>query len=256
MIFNNLIIASVVGLAVTSSRASAQECTSVESITCSQVSTPPTLDGSTDDWTSVDITEAPLTGAMNSIPYPHGNAKIRCVHDTNKVYFLFEIPGLYRFDTEDNHLCAAVSSMFKMGEDAKLFNMGGCPLALTDCPVDGIADCDDYKVDIGGHWELKTTEQGVYYGTNDGTGDDALANKDDEYAVSPWCRMDDDDVLAANEWEGAWLYVNATDGADADEVGTYVFEMARSLKTKSDESDKQLEVGEAEEFGFAFWVSI
>ena len=76
-----------------------------------------------------------------------------------------------------------------------------------------------------------------------------LANKDDEYAVSPWCRMDDDDGLAANEWEGAWLYVNATDGADADEVGTYVFEMARSLKTKSDESDKQLEAPVARKIG-------
>lgn len=193
---------------------------------------------------------------MNSIPYPHGNAKIGCVHDTNnKVYFLFEIPGLYRFDTEDNHMCAAVSSMFKMGEDAKLFNMGGCPLALTDCPADGDGahSCDDYKVDIGGHWELKTTEQGVYFGTNDGTGDDAVANKDDEYAVSPKCRMDDDDELAANEWEGAWLYVN---GTGSKEVGRYVFEMARSLKTKSEESDKQMEVGKAVEFGFAFWVSI
>ena len=76
-----------------------------------------------------------------------------------------------------------------MGEDATLYNI---PMAAADCPADSSA-CIDYLVDIGGHWELKTNEQGVYYGTNTDTGDDLIANKDDEYAVSPFCRMDDDD---------------------------------------------------------------
>eukprot|EP01083_Nonionella_stella_P205144 747312_1 len=139
--------------------------------------------------------------------------------------------------------------------------MGGCPLALEDCPSDS-TECDEYKVDIGGHWELKTTEQGVYYATNEDTGDDVVANKDDEFSVSPQCRMDDDDALAANEWEGAWSYVDGNDvsvigrtDSNSDEVvlGSYVFEMARSLTTISDETDAQLEAGKDIDYGFAFW---
>ena len=112
--------------------------------------------------------------------------------------------------------------------------------------------CDPYKVDVGGHWELKTTKMGIAYGVNGGTGDDVLANKDDEYAVGPYCRFDDDDAKAANEWEGAWLYSNSSLGDE----GSYIFEMSRSLQTASTETDAQLEAGKATDFGFAFWVSI
>jgi hypothetical protein len=143
--------------------------------------------------------------------------------------------------------------MFKMGEDATLINMGGCPLA-GDCEA-APEGCDPYKVDLGGHWELKGTEMGVAYGTNEGTGDDAIANKDDEYAVGAFCRFDDDDDDAANEWEGAWLHTNPTQiEREAAEEGFYVFEMARSLQTASDETDAQLEPGTVIDFGFAFWV--
>ena len=101
----------------------------------------------------------------------------------------------------------------------------------------------------------------VLYGPNESTGNDEVANKDDEYAVSPVCREDDNDTSAANEWEGAWLHTSPIeiersidDGAD--DEGSYVFEMARTLKTASAETDAQLEVGESVDFGFAFWVSL
>jgi hypothetical protein len=251
MIYSNLIVATALGLYQAS--AQSQSCTPVESITCVPAQSTPTLDGNMDEWSSVEVTEAPLTAAMTaaSYPYGNGNVKIQCVYDQEKVYFVFQIPGPYSFDTVDNHLCASVSTMFKMGEDATLYNMGGCPLAAADCPADSSA-CEDYLVDIGGHWELKTTEQATYYGTNTDTGNDLIANKDDEYAVSPFCRFDDDDGMASNEWEGAWIYVN---GTSPDEVGSYVFEMARSLSTSSNESDAQLEAGKATDFGFAYWVS-
>ena len=199
MIYSNLIVAAVLGLYRAS--AQSQSCTPVESITCVPAQSTPTLDGNTDEWSSVEVTEAPLTAALTSVPYSHGNGnvKIQCAYDQDKVYFVFQIPGPYSFDTVDNHLCASVSTMFKMGEDATLYNMGGCPLAAADCPADSSA-CIDYLVDIGGHWELKTNEQGVYYGTNTDTGDDLIANKDDEYAVSPFCRMDDDDGMASFPW--------------------------------------------------------
>ena len=247
-------------------QASAATCTSIESITCVPVSKSPILDGDSEDWSNVETFEVPITGAMTSQPYPRGNgsAKIQCVHDAERVYFLFEVPGLYRFSTEDNHKCASISTMFKMGELATLLNMGGCPMA-GDCTTvpEG---CDPYKVDLGGHWELKTTEMIKAYGINEGTGNDLVANKDDEYAVGPYCRFDDDDDKAANEWEGAWLHsspiaieraATATGADDEDEdEGSYIFEMSRSLQTASTETDAQLEAGKAIDFGFAFWVSI
>lgn len=121
-------------------------CTSVESITCLPVSTAPTLDGDVSDWTSVETFETPLTGALTSAAYPNGNLKMQCVYDTDRVYFLFEVPGAYRLyvsfdfnasyrwifvltllilarcsDNADNHKCAAISTMFKMGEEAMLY---------------------------------------------------------------------------------------------------------------------------------------
>jgi hypothetical protein len=174
--------------------------------------------------------------------------------------------------------------MFKMGEDATFFNMGGCPLG-DKCESDP-EGCESYKVsalalhvykmhemfinpntrhpfakhlrpfaqvDLGGHWELKTTTMGVAYGTNEDTGDDLVANKDDEYAVYPTCRYDDNDAKAANEWEGAWLHSNPTAAERSAAEDVYVFEMARSLQTASAESDAQLEPGTAIDFGLAFW---
>ena len=87
-------------------------------------------------------------------------------------------------DTEDNKMCASISTMFKMGEEVTLIDMGGCPLAPSDKCESAPGGCDPYKVDLGGHWELKTTKMDEYYGTNEGTGNDLNANNNDKYAVS------------------------------------------------------------------------
>jgi hypothetical protein len=229
----------------------AAECTSVESITCKPTLIPPTLDADLSEWTGVDAFETPLTGAMDSKMYAHGNVSIKCVYDAEKIYYAFEIPGKYRFDAADNHLCTSVSTMFQIGEKASLFNMGGCPLAdAVDCSA-APGGCSDYLVDIGGHFELKTTERKVRYGEDldSGTGNNLVANNDDEYAVGPFCRFDDDDSLAANEWAAAWDHTNATDGS----MGNYIFEMSRYLKTASNATDAQLQGGNTINFGFAFW---
>jgi hypothetical protein len=269
----------------------------------------PTLDGKTEDWSGVQVFEEPLTGALTSKPYDFGSGtvKIRCGYDAERIYFLFEVPGKYRFAKDNNHMCASISTMFQMGDDAELYNMGesssckinlvlhslplltsqqtipgNCPLA-SNCNDDSSAipgGCNSYKVDLGGHWELSTTgklvthyflgsslylhlsfllfaatEMGVAYDTNEGNGDDAVANKDDEYAVNPLCRFDDDDAKAANEWKGAWLHSNpiAIERANTNGEGTYIFEMSRALQTDSVETDAQLEVGGTVGFGFAFW---
>ena len=126
--------------------------------------------------------------------------------------------------------------------------MGNCPHAAISC-ADDPSLCADYKVDIGGHWEMRRTEMGVKYGINEAAGDGNIAN---EYAYSPYCHGDDNDPDASNEWQGAWIHTSPIEG----DLGTYIFEMSRSLKTASSVTDAQLEVGEAIDFGFAYWVSI
>jgi len=170
-----------------------------------------------------------------------------------------EIPGAYRFNETADELCAAIGTMMKIGADATFINMGGCPLAASGCANGVEASCANYVVDIGAHWELSTTKQGVKYDlnvenygenttTND-PGNDPIANKDDEYAASAFCRFDDNDVDAGNEWSGAWAHTNSTDGAS----GKYIFELSRLLVTNSTVSDAQLKAGQAIDFGIAYW---
>mmetsp|Transcript_19364 Transcript_19364/g.29873 ORF Transcript_19364/g.29873 Transcript_19364/m.29873 type:complete len:361 (-) Transcript_19364:143-1225(-) len=227
-------------------------CTSIDYITCIKTASPPTLDASDiSDWDGVEVFESPLTGALTSKMYTAGNMKIQCVYDATDIYFLYQIPGKYMFDITDNKKCASVASMFQMGEKATFFNMGGCPLSeAVNC--DAVPEgCAPYAVDIGAHWELKTTERGVMYGPNEATGNDLIANKDDEFAVGPYCRVDDNfGTSPGNEWSGAWDFTgNATDGAE----GYYIFETSRSLTTPSPETDVQLTPGTEVNFGVSFW---
>jgi hypothetical protein len=147
--------------------------------------------------------------------------------------------------------------MLKIGEKATFVDMGGCP-EENACDSDV---CTPYLVDIGAHWELKTTEQSKFYGINvdDGTGDDPIANKDDEFAVNSECRFDDSGEGAGNEWAGAWAHIaNEAAGVERSsssegDSGNYVFELSRLLTTNSPSTDRQLEGGETYSFGVAYW---
>jgi len=79
--------------------------------------------------------------------------------------------------------------------------------------------------------------------------DDPIANNDDEYAVSQYCRLDDNGADAGNEWSGAWAHSNPVEG----EAGTYTFELSRLLITKSLTTDAQLAAGGTFQFGIAYW---
>lgn len=95
--------------------------TGTECIDCFPVDSAPTIDGGTFDWVSVQSFEYPLTHALDRSEYAYGNLKMKCVHDSKRVYFLFEVPGPFRFDPENNHRCPSVSTMFKMGPDAMYY---------------------------------------------------------------------------------------------------------------------------------------
>lgn len=174
------------------------------------------------------------------------------IHPVSSTFSALEIPGLYRFDELDNKKCAAIGTMMKIGEKASYLNMGGCPESMELGCADGIPDsCADYLVDLGAHWELRTTQAGVEYPMNatTGSGNDLIANNDDEYGSSPYCRPDDDDELAGNEWSGAWAHSNPVEGED----GVYTFELSRLLQTPSLATDAQFTAGETYDFGIAYW---
>ena len=80
-------------------------------------------------------------------------------------------------------LTVCVNLFFSCASISEVFNMGGCPLAMGPDKCDVVpGECDGHLVDVGGHWELKTTQMGVTYGLDleSGTGNDPIANKDDE----------------------------------------------------------------------------
>ena len=89
-------------------------------------------------------------------------------------------------------------------------------------------------------------------GGDGGTGNDPVANMDDEYAVTPTCRYDDDGPGAGNEWRGAWRHTDPRGGTSGDDgvngggtAGKYLFEMSKSLRTPSADTDAQLGRGGA-----------
>ena len=221
-------------------------CTSIDYITYIKTASPPTLDASdiSDRGVGVEVFESPLTGALTTKMYTAGNMKIQCVYDATDI-FLYQIPGKCMFDITDNKKCASVASMFQMGEKATCFNinMGGYPLSEAVYCAAVPEGCAPYTVDIGAHRELKTTERG-----NEGTGNDLIVNKDDEFAVGPYGRVDDNfGTSPGNEWSGAWGFTgNATDGAE----GYYIFETSRSLTTPSPETDIQLTPGRGKLWSF------
>ena len=234
--------------AISCTVAAQSECSSA--MICKSTSSPPILDGDLSDWanvTGIDIQLKNITGS----PYEAGNLKAMCLYDSTHFYLAMEVPGAYRFDATTDELCAAIGMMMKIGPQATYVDMGGCPDAVNGC-LNGVPDsCTPYLVDIGAHWELATTQQGVEYTVNDGDGDDPIANKDDEYGVSATCRSDDEGTGAGNEWSGAWLHSN--NSTTVEDGAYYVFELSRLLTTPSSTTDRQLAAGETYEFGLAFW---
>ena len=142
-------------------------CSVAQKMKCKFASTPPTLDGNLTDWASVDGIETDIY-AIGGIKYAGGAVMYKCAYDATNIYFALMIPGPYRFNATNNQMCPSIATMFKVGTLATYYNMGGCPDAASSGACDaGIpAQCDEYRVDIGAHWETSTSEQGLLYSVN------------------------------------------------------------------------------------------
>ncbi len=252
MTMQNICVAALITASLIA--ASDAACSVAQKMTCKFTLTAPTLDGNFSDWSSVEGIETDMYN-ISGAKYADGAAMYKCIYDTTNIYFAMMIPGSYRFNATNKHTCPSIATMFKVGTMATFYNMGGCPDAISpDSCADGVpAQCDEYRVDIGAHWQTTNTEQGLLYSVNAtaATGEGAITDLDDEYAVSPYCRADDDGEGAGNEWAGAWAHTDPSEnGAD----GHYHFELSRLLKTKSSKTDNQvLSAGETYSFGIAYW---
>eukprot|EP00977_Amphora_coffeiformis_P017212 scaffold5520_cov167-Amphora_coffeaeformis.AAC.2 len=217
---------------------------------CPFTETPPTLDADFADWADVPGYSTSMLN-IDGTEYTAGVAEYKCLHDNTNIYFALSIPGEYTFDPTNDKLCAAIATMFKVGADATYVDMGGCPDAALGCGGIVPDTCSSYLVDIGAHWELSTTQQGVMYGMNatSGTGKDLLAGKDDEFGVHSECRLDDQGANAGIEWSGAWSHSENVTG----ELGDYHFELSRLLATQSTTTDVQMSPGGTYKMGIAFW---
>lgn len=222
--------------------------------TCYPVSgTSPTLDADLTEWQSIDGVTTSLQ-SITGTKYEAGDASLKCMFDNQTIFFAFEIPGAYQYNASVDELCAAIGIMTKVGVSATFYNMGGCPDAMSGCGSTGtIPDtCVDYVVDIGAHWQLPSTpKQGFEYGIGKQSVNDEGETEGvvDEFAASPYCRLEDKESNGSNDWYGAWKHTNPTEGMD----GTYIFELSRPLSTASATTDAQYLAGGAYDVGVAFW---
>ena len=137
-------------------------------------------DGTDDDW--LTCSAQPMTMDLrqsDSIQRTLQSAlRVRFAHDNSHIYVLAEVDADYHFQLgfseRENRLTHAFSVMWRIGEDATMQDMGGCPIPglndQTDCDIaDAICDansgtdceCSDYLTDV---WYAKHGAQGIIPG--------------------------------------------------------------------------------------------
>jgi hypothetical protein len=140
---------TILGVCSTLALAEAQ-CSAPTTFTCSRNKTTITLDADLTEWTGVTGISTPLRQPLSGSIFAGGDAKYKCQYSDTHLYLTMEIPGPFSFDSTTSEKCAAISTMFKIGEKATFYNMGGCPLAVantTVCDNDVFPSaCDDYRV--------------------------------------------------------------------------------------------------------------
>ena len=88
------------------------------------------VDGTTGEWDSCDAPE--ITMDMSQVGQPGrdrltGALRVRFAHDGTNIYVLARVRGDYHFNlTAGNGFAHSVAVMWQVGENATMFNMGGC----------------------------------------------------------------------------------------------------------------------------------
>ena len=136
------------------------------------------VDGAADEWascganeTTLDMVQVGVGGAGSD--RLQGALRVRFAIDGTNIYVLAQVNAPYYFNlTGANELSHSFSVMWRVGESATMFNMGGCPISATD-PYDCSAvqsmctsnpsqcNCADYLTDV---WHMETSSPGALPG--------------------------------------------------------------------------------------------
>lgn len=195
-----------------------------------------TIDGDVSDWADVPGLAVELLPAFPPGFRDKVDVELKVAYDAENIYMLFAVDDDYNFNSDDDHLSAAIAVQFPIDEGAG--------------PYMGAADRESLSTSTGmvdiWHWELGCAA-GELSGGVDRTedGNDPACNFDDEYATTAFDRHDDD---GNNLLRGVWTHTNPV--ADGD--GTWYFEMARPLQT-GDPQDAQFEAGSLVRVALAYW---
>lgn len=137
------------------------------------------VDGTADEWESCGARETTLDMAQTGFAGVGTDRlpsalRIRFANDGTNIYVLAQINAGYYFNlTGGNEQSHAMSVMWRVGESATMFNMGGCPIpgvqgdAQYDCSAvqttctNSQCDCADYLTDV---WHMETSSPGALPG--------------------------------------------------------------------------------------------
>ena len=137
------------------------------------------VDGAADEWescgaseTTLDMMQVEVAGAGND--RLQGALRVRFANDGTNIYVLAQVNAPYYFNlTGANELSHSFAVMWRVGESATMFNMGGCTIPgvvdqyncsavqsmCTSNPSQ--CDCADYLTDV---WHMETSSPGALPG--------------------------------------------------------------------------------------------
>lgn len=175
------------------------------SVTDAQISPPDTtaaycvglqVDGAAEEWdscgaseTTLDLIQSGVAGAgTDRLPRA---LRVRFASDGTNIYVLAQVDAKYYFNlTAGNEQSHSFAVMWRIGERAEMFNMGGCPISGVsneyDCDAveamctNNQCDCADYLTDV---WHMETSSPGALPGVQyPWRGPVLFANEDGTYS--------------------------------------------------------------------------
>jgi len=193
-----------------------------------------TIDGSPDDWSALPTFPLTLTSLDGRRQL---EADFQVAVDDDELFMLVRVFDDYNATLGEHHVSGSFAVLWAIDEAAGP-HMG----------TDGI----DYGTSLGmvdiWHWEIDCGPgvlSGGFNRTEDGN--DPACNLDDEYALTPFEREDDD---GDNLLTGAYDHQARAQGEDA--AGAWYWELKRPLVT-GDAQDAQFAHGETAQMALAYW---
>ncbi|MFQ5879009.1 MAG: fibronectin type III domain-containing protein, partial [Dehalococcoidia bacterium] len=192
------------------------------------------IDGAVSDWAGVPLLNVPLKSLDGTQQI---DADLQVSFDNANVYVLVSVHDDYNSNPGQHELSGSLAVMWAIDEGAGP-HMG----------TDGVNWFESLGMVDVWHWEIDCGP-GVVSGGIDRTvdGNDPVCNLDDEYALTPFERWDDD---GDNRLMGVYDHTGRVTGEDS--PGTWYWEISRPLTTL-DAQDAQFAAGGTAKLALAYW---